>query len=1277
MKLIYLFTLTFCIHLTAFAQWKNATPLGSSINDIQFTNRNTGYAICTSTAIGNCSSTTGPLNLYRTIDGGDNWILSSIGYTANFSAIHFIDEMHGWVAGTGTSYIFGTSNGGQTWASLANTIATGVNDIHFTTLQNGFIVGNGGALRKTTNGGASWQTISAGGVTANLNKIYFYNSQLGFITCGNGQIIRTTNGGNTWSALSTPSSVLNNVFFTSTQVGYATGYVSNGYAVLKSIDGGINWSVLQALTVGGNPLNRITFTTPQDGYIVSSGNGIFITHDAGNTWSQVFTKNGKSDNLNSIYFIDQNIGFICGTGGKIYKTIDAGNTWNSCTTGATGAFYSVCATDKKTAYSGGYSGTILKTENGGLNWKLKAQLINGASTINKIQFVNDSIGLACSDTGRIYKTIDAGENWTLKPTNTVRGINDLSFINEDTGYAACTDGIILKTFDGGETWDSISTSNSDGLVGVFFTNTDTGFAISYNKIYRTFNAGNTWSITNTGTQNVGSLNDIVFINDSLGYCAGIFGKLLKTEDAGLNWSPANNISSNAEIHEISAVNDKVLYFARLTSQYSTNDSGKTLTMESTACLQNNYSMHGISMTNNGNTGFCTGGLGNTLVHIKEELELETIVNSNTYCAGNTIQLACIGRGYLQTGATIQFELSSAGGSFTSPTVIGSYTPLPFVYQSGIINAVLPSNLAAGNYRIRAVSTTPYFVGADNGFDIYIQSQFTPSVQMLNNIIGTACPGTMFTFNTSTFAAGQNPSFKWFVNGVDINNNSSIYYTDTLQDNDVVNVMMTSNLGCVSTAIDTANAFTAHILPFSITTSADDTICKYAQTQISVVGGTSFFWSPNDGLNNPLLMNPIASPNQTTNYSVLATDANGCTATDSVTVYVHPTPDDAIQQNDTAICGATTIQLQAIGGNQYNWYPSLGLDDVSSSNPIATLSASQDYYVQVTNAFGCSSLDSINIQILSIPSNAIATSDTTYCGNGNLQLQASGGVQYAWLPTTGLNNANISNPIANINNSIQYTVLVTAANGCTNRDTIQVTHQNNITLPILQMVNTSVCPNTTFYLVAYDNPSYQYQWSSNGVAIPFPTISTSPMSGINANATFYLTVTNTNTSCYLIDSVQVSVYNYQTQFPIISENAGVLSCTPAHFYQWYLDSVPIANGLQQTYTPTAEGIYSVAVYDSAVCDYYTSAGFNYVFTSISNNKSIDESIEVFPNPTNHFITVQTSGNFVFANITIINALGEIVFSKTNAKESESIDISMLPEGIYILKSNSLQTKFIKL
>jgi hypothetical protein len=140
---------------------------------------------------------------------------------------------------------------------------------------------------------------------------------------------------------------------------------------------------------------------------------------------------------------------------------------------------------------------------------------------------------------------------------------------------------------------------------------------------------------------------------------------------------------------------------------------------------------------------------------------------------------------------------------------------------------------------------------------------------------------------------------------------------------------------------------------------------------------------------------------------------------------------------------------------------------------------------------------------------------------------------------------------------------------------------------------------------------------------------------------------------------------------------VLSCTPAHFYQWYLDSVPIANGLQQTYTPTAEGIYSVAVYDSAVCDYYTSAGFNYVFTSISNNKSIDESIEVFPNPTNHFITVQTSGNFVFANITIINALGEIVFSKTNAKESESIDISMLPEGIYILKSNSLQTKFIKL
>lgn len=70
---------------------------------------------------------------------------------------------------------------------------------------------------------------------------------------------------------------------------------------------------------------------------------------------------------------------------------------------------------------------------------------------------------------------------------------------------------------------------------------------------------------------------------------------------------------------------------------------------------------------------------------------------------------------------------------------------------------------------------------------------------------------------------------------------------------------------------------------------------------------------------------------------------------------------------------------------------------------------------------------------------------------------------------------------------------------------------------------------------------------------------------------------------------------------------------------------------------------------------------------------ENKLNLFPNPTSGRLTVVNTKK---QNITILNSLGEIVFIKTNASESESIDITMLPEGIYILKSNLLQTKFIK-
>jgi len=67
----------------------------------------------------------------------------------------------------------------------------------------------------------------------------------------------------------------------------------------------------------------------------------------------------------------------------------------------------------------------------------------------------------------------------------------------------------------------------------------------------------------------------------------------------------------------------------------------------------------------------------------------------------------------------------------------------------------------------------------------------------------------------------------------------------------------------------------------------------------------------------------------------------------------------------------------------------------------------------------------------------AGNDTTIAAGQPLQLQASGGSTYEWIPSAGLNNAFINNPVAVLNNSETYVVTIHNAEGCEAKDTINV------------------------------------------------------------------------------------------------------------------------------------------------------------------------------------------------------------------------------------------------
>jgi CHU_C Type IX secretion signal domain/PKD domain len=73
--------------------------------------------------------------------------------------------------------------------------------------------------------------------------------------------------------------------------------------------------------------------------------------------------------------------------------------------------------------------------------------------------------------------------------------------------------------------------------------------------------------------------------------------------------------------------------------------------------------------------------------------------------------------------------------------------------------------------------------------------------------------------------------------------------------------------------------------FSI--SEDTDICQGGSAQLQATGGTLYVWSPVVGLDNPLIANPVASPDESTSYKVSVFNANGCNYEDSLTINVIP------------------------------------------------------------------------------------------------------------------------------------------------------------------------------------------------------------------------------------------------------------------------------------------------------------------------------------------------------------------------------------------------------
>lgn len=159
------------------------------------------------------------------------------------------------------------------------------------------------------------------------NDLTFTNEQTGYAVSRIGKIIKTADGGATWTSLnSTVNFYLKEIQFVSANVGYVIGGDNSGSFLLKTINAGQSWSVINLNTIEKGSPAGMFFKNENEGYI--NGNKFFIkTTNGGLTWNNVL--NNTTEIFNEVKFRDFNFGIATTNKSNYYRTTNGGTSWQS------------------------------------------------------------------------------------------------------------------------------------------------------------------------------------------------------------------------------------------------------------------------------------------------------------------------------------------------------------------------------------------------------------------------------------------------------------------------------------------------------------------------------------------------------------------------------------------------------------------------------------------------------------------------------------------------------------------------------------------------------------------------------------------------------------------------------------------------------------------------------------------------------------------------------------------------------------------------------------
>ena len=563
---------------------------------------------------------------------------------------------------------------------------------------------------------------------------------------------------------------------------------------------------------------------------------------------------------------------------------------------------------------------------------------------------------------------------------------------------------------------------------------------------------------------------------------------------------------------------------------------------------------GITLTANGGISYTWAPIGSTLNPATDNPTIST-----TYTVDGLDANGCSGQGTVNILVNALPTLTLAA----SPATIcpGATSTLN---ASGAINYTWsPQNTTVNPVAVTPSLTTTYTASGEDangciGIDS-IQVVVVPSPTVLiSPLNASVCAGSNVTL-TATGAT----NYTWLPS-----NGTNSLTVETPTTTSTYTVIGDNGGGCPNSTTVSVFAFS---LPTITAVTNPTVVCAGSGITLTANGGISYTWAPIGSTLNPATDNPTIS----TTYTVDGLDANGCSGQGTVNILVNALPTLTLAASPATICSGNTSTLTASGAINYTWSP-----QNTTVNPVpVTPTVTTTYTASGEDANGCIGIDSIQVQVVPVPTVAISPLNLTVCAGSSATLTATGAANYTWLPSGSNNTFIVDNPTV----TTTYTLIGDNGGNCPNTQTVDIMVNPLPANVTVACSGTITCATPTVQLFAGSTSSnVGYNW--NG-----PNSYTSSIQNPTLNVQwgdFTVTVTDTITGCSTTATINVPT---DGSIPsVTATSSGSITCavntvtliavntTTNPGYTWTGPASFTANA--QTVTVTSPGTYTVIVED---------------------------------------------------------------------------------------------------